>query len=92
MNSTTQEALSLVQQAEEIFRHGQFTPPTPADADSVDTRPYPDGYTRLSPVQPYRTPDGYYRRLALKAVLYAAAAFLLVTLIVALLRNGILRI
>ena len=81
--------LSLVERAERIFQYGngpERDNPAPAEA-SV----YPDGYVRRSPPQPYRTPDGYYRALALKAALYAGAALMLLTLALALIRSGVLR-
>ena len=80
---------SIVERAERIFYHGR---PTPADAvPPVETHTYPDGYRRLSPLQPYRVPEGYYRRLAWKVALYAVAGVLLVLLILALLKRKLLR-
>ena len=77
---------SLVEQAAEMFRPG-------SEPERDDSAPevYPDGYVRVSPPQTYRTPEGYYRGLAVKAALYSVAALMLLALCLALVRNGILR-
>lgn len=80
---------SLVERAERIFYHGRTAPPDPVP--SADSRVCPDGYTRISPPQPYRIAEGYYRRLAWKAALYAVAGVLLLLLALALLKSGLLR-
>lgn len=79
--------LSLVGRAERIFYCGKAPE---IDAPSKP-RIYPDGYVRRSPPQPYRVPEGYYRRIALRTALYAAAAVLLLLLLAALMKRGILR-
>ena len=79
--------LSLVESAEQIFRYGRALVIPPP----VETRTYPDGYTRRSPPQPYRIPEGYYRRIALKAALCAVAAVLLLILLAELMKRRILR-
>ena len=78
---------SLVGRAERIFYHGR-APQSPAPPEA---RMYPDGYVRRSPPQPYRTPKGYYRRIALRTALYATAAILLLILLAALMKRRILR-
>ena len=80
---------SLVERAQEVFRHGNE--PEPDNPAPEDAPAFPDGYVRLSPRQPYRVPEGYYRSLVLKAVLYGVAAVLLSILIAALMRRGLLR-
>ena len=81
---------SLVERAGETFRHGH---PVPPDAlPPVETHTYPDGYVRLSPLQPYRVPEGYYRRLARRAALYAVAGVLLLLLLLALMKRKLFRL
>ena len=78
---------SLVERAERNFWHGH-----PPDAvPPVETHTYPDGYVRLSPLQPYRILEGYYRRLAWRVALYAVAGVLLLLLILALMKRRLLR-
>ena len=52
---------------------------------NAEAPPLPDGYVRRSPVQSYRTPEGYRRRCirtaALIALLLALIALLVLTLI-----------
>lgn len=81
--------LSLVERAERIFRYGNG--PERDNPASAEASAYPDGYVRRSPPQPYRTQEGYYRALALKAALYAVGGVLLLILLLALFRNGIMR-
>ena len=79
--------LSLVGRAERIFYRGRV-PELPAP---TETRIYPDGYAHSSPPQPYRIPEGYYRRIVWRAALYAVAAVLLALLAAALIQRGLLR-
>ena len=84
---TDWEELSLVERAERIFYRGRKPE---SDAPSKP-RIYPDGYARRSPPQPYRVPEGYYRRIALRTLLYATALVLLLILLAALIKRGLLR-
>ena len=79
--------LSLVGRAGRIF----FRNHAPQPAAWVEPGAYPDGYVRRSPPQPYRVPDGYYRRLIQKAALYAIAAVLIAILLAALVKRKIIR-
>ena len=82
--------LSPVEQAERIYRLGNRG--AEAEARSTETVSLPDGYVRLSPPQRIRTPEGYYRRLIVRAVLWTVAVAALLVLVQALLRNGLLRL
>ncbi len=64
-----------------------FDPFAPAKAPVV----YPDGYVRLTPVQPYRTPAGYRKRRMRRAAVAVLAAVFLAALVVVILRSGLLQ-
>lgn len=83
--------LSLVGRAERIFYRGLYHGQGPETDAPLEPRVYPDGYVRRSPPQLYRVPKGYYRRIALRITLYTVAAVLLVLLLAALMKRGLLR-
>lgn len=85
---TGETGLSLVGRAEQIFRYGRAAEDA---APLPETPAYPDGYMRRSPPQPYRVPEGYYRRLIVKAALCVAAVVLLALLLVTLVQRRLLR-
>ena len=85
---------SLIAQARELGVQADVNSPE-ADAENADALPepvcLPDGYVRRSPVQAYRTPEGYLRRQIRKWVLILLGIALLVLLVVALIRGDIIR-
>ena len=59
---------------------------TPASDGAVR---YPDGYLRQTPVQPYRTPEDYYRRRNMKFLGIGFLVVLVAAALWVLLRSGI---
>ena len=84
---------SLIQQVRELgVQAGAGAQPSAADDDAPqEAVVLPDGYVRRSPVQRYRTPEDYSRRLIRKAVLAVIGLCFLALLVMALLKSGLLR-
>ncbi len=89
----TRERLSLIRQAGAMVGTAAESDALPADGgEGSEPVVCPDGYVRRSPVQPYRTPEDYYKRKARRIAGIAAGVVLAVLLVIALVRAKVFRL
>ncbi len=85
---------SLIQQVRELGMQtgaGASAAADDADDETQESVPLPDGYVRLTPVQRYRTPVDYTRRIVRKVILIIVGVGLVALLALALVKSGLLR-
>ena len=84
--SLIQQAAAMIGQTEiEAVSEGE-------DGDPEEPMRCADGYVRRSPVQVYLTAEDYDRRRIRKAIIIAVGAVLVVLLVLALTKTGLLRL